>query len=622
MVADGLVALGRPEHGYVNGIADYSLWWVVNADLYVRYFGDAGFAEREAAHVDAFVADLAEHADDGVFRPAAQRGGFVDSGPGSVFLDWGLALEHGRDPVALQMLWCWALRSAERLLDGAGHPGATRWGRLADRLESTLRSRGRVLRAGRWADYLDAGAAASPAPYANFLAVLAGLHPDGVPAGVVASIRSGTAGTPFMTAFRLRALLAAGSDDAVLDEMRPLGARCSTRARARSGRRRRSGRQLAMYGRPFGRSRCHAWSAGPRAILPEAVLGARPLADGWTRFDGGARLGDLEWRASCPRRPATSSCADRGRVSVRVPAGMALVRDDRVEHGPAVIEWSTAEVRPRQAAPSWLTGDPGRARRMEHHERALAAYVDSVRADPATLAVIAVGSVARGAERPDSDVDVYLVVEDDAFDAALARNRLSWIERQDADYAGGYVDVKLASPRVLAAAAESGDDPMRASFEGARIAFQRGPRPRPRARGDRGTARGGVAGPGVCLRSAGEDPRRLLPAQADEHGDAFLVQHAATHLASRPPVRRSPSAVPSCADPSTSPRTSPRSTCPTGSSIGGVARRTACGVHRRADAGRGGGLARPRLDHDDTLSTFIRDNELAWLLGTVPPEYR
>jgi hypothetical protein len=30
----------------------------------------------------------------------------------------------------------------------------------------------------------------------------------------------------------------------------------------------------------------------------------------------------------------------------------------------------------------------------------------------------------------------------------------------------------------------------------------------------------------------------------------------------------------------------------------------------------------PEHDPDDTLSTFIRDNELAWLHGAVPPEYR
>jgi hypothetical protein len=364
VVADGLVALGRPEHGYVNGIADYSLWWVVNADLYVRYFGDTGFAEREAAHVDAFVADLAEHADDdGVFRPTAHRGGFVDSGPGSVFLDWGLALEHGRDPVALQMLWCWALRSAARLLAGAGHPGATRWARLADRVESTVRSRGRVPGADRWADYLDAGAAATPAPYANFLAVLAGLHPDGVPAGVAASIRSGTAGTPFMTAFRLRALLAAGEHDAVLDEIRrSWGAMLDAGPGTFWEEAANGAGELTMYGRPFGRSRCHAWSAGPAAILPEAVLGVRPLADGWTRFAVEPRLGDLDWAGAVIPAPTGDLVvhADRERVSVRVPAGMALVRDDRVEHGPAVIEWSTAQM--RHAAPAGLgTGGEGGA---------------------------------------------------------------------------------------------------------------------------------------------------------------------------------------------------------------------------------------------------------------------
>lgn len=356
VVADGLVALGRPAHGYVNGIADYSLWWVVNADLYVRYFGDTEFAEREAAHVDAFVADLARHADDrGVFRPAAQRGGFVDSGPGSVFLDWGLALEHGRDPVALQMLWCWALRSAERLLGRSGHPGASRWGRMADVLESTLRSRGWVIASGRWADYLDAGATASPAPYANFLAVLAGLHPDGVPAGVVASIRGGTAGTPFMTAFRLRALLASGEADAALGELLDVwgpmldagpGTFWEEAATGASPR--------AMYGRPFGRSLCHAWSAGPAALLPEAVLGLRPLADGWARFEVAPRLAGLEWAAAVVPAPTGDIVvrADAGtrRVEVEVPAGTALVRGERIEHGPAVVEWALAEPAADRAA--------------------------------------------------------------------------------------------------------------------------------------------------------------------------------------------------------------------------------------------------------------------------------
>jgi alpha-L-rhamnosidase len=352
---DGLVALGRPEHGYVNGIADYSLWWLVNADRYVRYFGDLAFAEREAEHVDAFAAELARHAgDDGVFRPAEQPGGFVDSGPGSVFLDWGLALEQGRDPVALQMLWCWALRSAGSLLDRAGHLGATRWAALADEVESTLRARAWLPGPARWADYLDADAAtASPAPYANFLAVLAGLHPDGVPAGVAASMRTGTAGTPFMTAFRLRALLAAGQHDVVLDEVRRTwGAMLDAGPGTFWEEAATGGDDLAMYGRPFGRSRCHAWSAGPAAILPEAVLGVRPVADGWARFEVEPRLGDLEWAAAVVPTPFGDLVvrAEGAGVTVRVPAGTALVRGGRIERGPTVVEWSTAA--PASGAPA------------------------------------------------------------------------------------------------------------------------------------------------------------------------------------------------------------------------------------------------------------------------------
>ena len=52
---------------------------------------------------------------------------------------------------------------------------------------------------------------------------------------------------------------------------------------------------------------------------------------------------------------------------------------------------------------------------MEHHELALDAFVRGVSDDEDAVAVILVGSVARGTEREDSDVDVYLVVSDERF---------------------------------------------------------------------------------------------------------------------------------------------------------------------------------------------------------------
>lgn len=167
---------------------------------------------------------------------------------------------------------------------------------------------------------------------------------------------------------------------------------------------------------------------------------------------------------------------------------------------------------------------------MQHHEDTLDRYVRRVQADPNAIAVILVGSVARGTERPDSDVDVYLVVSDDVFDSAIAAHRVIAEESSDATYRGGYVDVKLVTVALLDAAAERGDDPVRASFEDARVAWVR----------DGYDIAGRVAAIPV-LPATVWDRRAIsfmsevwwhgtdfLP-QAIASGNAFLLHHAAVH---------------------------------------------------------------------------------------------
>lgn len=110
---------------------------------------------------------------------------------------------------------------------------------------------------------------------------------------------------------------------------------------------------------------------------------------------------------------------------------------------------------------------------MQHHSATLDAYVESVRSSPTSLAVVLGGSVARGTERPDSDVDVHLVVTEEAFAAARDAEGLSFTTSDTATYEGGYVDVKVTSPSVLLAAAERGDEPTRAAFLGARTVWSR-----------------------------------------------------------------------------------------------------------------------------------------------------
>jgi len=108
----------------------------------------------------------------------------------------------------------------------------------------------------------------------------------------------------------------------------------------------------------------------------------------------------------------------------------------------------------------------------DHHERAITAFVGGA-SEHGARGVIIVGSVARGTERPDSDVDLYEVVDDAIFEAALAEVSLARVETEHADWPGGYLDIKLVSPTLLRRAVDDADDATRASFTDARVALDR-----------------------------------------------------------------------------------------------------------------------------------------------------
>jgi predicted nucleotidyltransferase len=108
-----------------------------------------------------------------------------------------------------------------------------------------------------------------------------------------------------------------------------------------------------------------------------------------------------------------------------------------------------------------------------HHERAIQRLVDHFSQDPTCLAVIVGGSIAKGLEREDSDVDVMLVVTDDLFKEKWERNELFYITADFCDYPGGYVDGKIVNLRYVQSAAERGNEPTRAAFEGAFVAHSK-----------------------------------------------------------------------------------------------------------------------------------------------------
>ena len=105
--------------------------------------------------------------------------------------------------------------------------------------------------------------------------------------------------TPYMRFYELEALCAMGEQDYVLKEMKNywggmlnLGATTFWEEYDPS---KKGVEHYAMYGRPFGKSLCHAWGASPIYLLGKYYLGVKPTSPGYATYNVEPVLGGLKW---------------------------------------------------------------------------------------------------------------------------------------------------------------------------------------------------------------------------------------------------------------------------------------------------------------------------------------
>lgn len=105
--------------------------------------------------------------------------------------------------------------------------------------------------------------------------------------------------TPYMRFYELEALCALGEQESVMKEMKTYwGGMLKEGATSfwEKYNPEESGTQhLAMYGRPYGKSLCHAWGASPIYLLGKYYLGVKPEKPGYEEFSVTPVLGGLKW---------------------------------------------------------------------------------------------------------------------------------------------------------------------------------------------------------------------------------------------------------------------------------------------------------------------------------------
>lgn len=346
IVRRSLTALGRAGIAAqdINAIIDYSLWWIIAEDFYQLYFADHDHLRRVWPRLR-----------DGLDRLKARCDltGLLQPGPQTwLFIDW----VNVEKRTALQILWWWAqvygASLAERLQETVT---AAEWRGRATALAEILYARAWDEGAGAWRSHPDQPSELSR--HANLLAVIAGLtgrDQRGAVRQVLLNPELPAVGTPYMQGFECMALGRLGATGPALSQLRAVWggmlARGATTFWEAYDPAQQDDNAYAFYDRPFGKSLCHAWSAGPAALLPAMVTGIRPVADGWRRFTVAPDLAGLAWACAAVPTPHGDIQVevDSRQVTVAVPAGTTLDLRQRSYPGPAHI------------AEPWDPGQPAR----------------------------------------------------------------------------------------------------------------------------------------------------------------------------------------------------------------------------------------------------------------------
>ena len=85
----------------------------------------------------------------------------------------------------------------------------------------------------------------------------------------------------------------------------------------------------------------------------------------------------------------------------------------------------------------------------KHHQDSINNFINIYKDNLEIIAAILGGSVAKGKERIDSDVDIMLIVSDEKYEELTKQNRLSEVITDNCTYEKGYFDIKYFTKDYL-----------------------------------------------------------------------------------------------------------------------------------------------------------------------------
>ena len=286
-----------PVTAHINTIVDYTFYWFISVYDYYLYTGDKKFIEQIYPKMQTMMDYCLSR---------RNKNGLIEGLSGDwTFIDWAAGLSKKGEISFEQMLFARSLEAMSLCANIVqDNSNAANYKKLAGELKTKLftlywNSQKQALVHSR----INGRQTDNVTRYANMFGIFFNYFTEAQKQQVKRSVLLNDSiqkiTTPYMRFYELEALSAMGEQAYVLKEMKSywggmlkLGA---TSFWEEYNPAKKGIDHLAMYGRKFGKSLCHAWGASPIYLLGKYYLGVKPTSPGYETYSVEPQLGGLQW---------------------------------------------------------------------------------------------------------------------------------------------------------------------------------------------------------------------------------------------------------------------------------------------------------------------------------------
>jgi len=312
-----------PVTSHINTIMDYTFYWFIAIYDYLQYTGDTKFVQQFYPRMQSLMDFCLSR---------RNKNGMMEGLAGDwVFLDWAdFKMSKSGEVSFEQLLFCRSLETmalCAKIMEDS--ESENKYSALASELKSNLFSAFWCTDKKVFIHNRENGNMSDQVtPFTNMFAVLFNYldteKTEAVKKNVLLNPDALKITTPYMRFYELEALCILGENNFVLNEIRNywggmlnLGA---TSFWEKYNPSEKGTEHLAMYGRPYGKSLCHAWGASPIYLLGKYYAGVKPEKEGYKEFSIRPVLADLEWLDSSVPTPNGDIKVYMNRQQIKVSA--------------------------------------------------------------------------------------------------------------------------------------------------------------------------------------------------------------------------------------------------------------------------------------------------------------